>query len=203
MGFISSRISITDYLVTGDLEEPVIETVAEKLSSYAVSDIDGESKDKIIGWTSYADPFEPDFEGSAFVVGSHFLFSLRVDKKQISSKIIAKELRKAIKQKQIETERDFLNRGEKQAVKDKVMNTLWKRIPATPNVYHVIWNYEDKKIRFFSHQKSANDDFETLFTKTFHLNLIRLFPYTTALYLSNLSDSEKDFLNSLTPLSLV
>jgi DNA recombination-dependent growth factor C len=197
MSFLSSNVSITNYIVNGKLEDPVVETVSEKLSSHVIEDIDDESTEKSVGWTSYDNPFEPDFQGSTFVVGSHFVFTLRIDKKQISPRIILKHYQKEMIKKLKETGRDYLNKGEKKAVKEYVINLLHQRIPASPHMYDIVWNYEKSRISFFSNQKTANDEFETLFIKTFNLELIRIFPYTSAFFLQNLSDLEKDILNRL------
>ncbi len=203
MSFLSSNVSITNYIVNGQLEEPVAETIFERLSSHVIEDIDGEATDKSVGWTSYDNPFEPDFKGSQFIIGSHFVFSLRIDKKQISPRVILKHYQKELAKKLKETGRDYLNKGEKKAVKDYVITMLYQRIPASPYVYDMVWNYEKSRISFFSNQKTANDEFETLFIKSFNLELIRIFPYTSAFFLQNISDSEKDILNSLKPDSFI
>ena len=52
---------------------------------------------------------------------------------------------------------------------------------------------------FTNSLKSANEEFETLFGKTFNLSLIRLFPYTIADLTSGLTDQDKDVLNKLGP----
>lgn len=203
MSFLSSNVSITNYIVNGQLEEPVAETIFERLSSHVIEDIDGEATDKSVGWTSYDNPFEPDFKGSQFIIGSHFVFSLRIDKKQISPRVILKHYQKELAKKLKETGRDYLNKGEKKAVKDYVITMLYQRIPASPYIYDMVWNYEKSRISFFSNQKTANDEFETLFIKSFNLELIRIFPYTSAFFLQNISDSEKDILNSLKPDSFI
>ncbi|MGD9973334.1 MAG: exonuclease [Desulfatirhabdiaceae bacterium] len=203
MSFLSSNVSITNYIVNGQLEEPVAETIFERLSSHVIEDIDGEATEKSVGWTSYDNPFEPDFKGSQFIIGSHFVFSLRIDKKQISPRVILKHYQKELAKKLKETGRDYLNKGEKKAVKDYVITMLYQRIPASPYVYDMVWNYEKSRISFFSNQKTANDEFETLFIKSFNLELIRIFPYTSAFFLQDISDSEKDILNSLKPDSFI
>ena len=72
------------------------------------------------------------------------------------------------------------------------------RIPATPNIYDIIWNYEEGVLWFFSNLKSANEELETLFTRSFKLSLIRMFPYTAGLN-AGLSGPDKDCLDQLKP----
>jgi hypothetical protein len=95
--------------------------------------------------------------------------------------------------------REFLSKTEKKEIKDHIIHLLNLRIPATPNIYDLIWNYESNTLLFFSNLKSANEELETLFTRTFKLKLIRLFPYTMAHLTSPLSDKQKTALALLTP----
>ena len=71
------------------------------------------------------------------------------------------------------------------------------RVPATPNIYDIVWNYEKSIICFFSNNKSVNEDFETLFQRSFKTHLIKIFPYSEADILSGLSDKERDALSLL------
>jgi len=199
MGFLSPTVSITRYKVQGKLEEPVLETIANCLKHYAIPEIDDDLSEKTVGWTSFDNPFKPDFEGSSFVIGTYLVFSLRIDKKTIPSKIIKKHCAIEAAKRLAESGRQYLSRDEKKTIKEHVINTLSLRIPATPNIYDLIWNYEGSSVWFFSNLKSANEELETLFSKSFRLTLIRLFPYTTADLVAGLSDTERDILAKLSP----
>ncbi len=75
---------------------------------------------------------------------------------------------------------------------------LYRRIPAVPGIYDLIWNQEAGSVWFFSSMKSVNETVETLFLKSFNLTLIRMFPYTSALYDADFSDSQTDALAVVT-----
>jgi recombination associated protein RdgC len=199
MGLMSSSVSITRYKVDGQLPEPIIETVAAGLKTNTIVDIDNEAFENAVGWTSFDTPFKPNFEGSSFVIGPHFFFSLRIDKKNISSKVVNKLYTQEMAKKLAESRREYLSREEKKLLKDAVIHSLYMRIPATPNVYDIIWKYEDAELWFFSHQKAANEALETLFSKSFKLSLIRLFPYTAATLTAGLTGHQLDNLSSLSP----
>ena len=130
---------------------------------------------------------------------SYFVFSLRVNKKNIPDKIIKKYVLFETNRKLQETGREFLTGNEKKILKDSIKNKLCMSIPATPYIYDVVWNYDASVVFFFSNTKNSNEEFETLFGKTFNLSLVRLFPYTIADLTSNLTDQEKDVLNKLGP----
>lgn len=199
MAILSSSVSITQYRVEGKLSDPVLETVARGLKKNAVEEIDSESSDKAIGWACFNDPFSTDFDLSPFLIGTHLVFSMRIDKKSIPSKIVQKHYTLEMKKRLENSGREFLSKTEKKEIKDHVLHVLNLRIPATPNIYDLIWNYESDSLWFFSNLKGANEELETLFSRSFKLKLIRLFPYTMATLTSPLSDVEKEALSQLTP----
>ena len=199
MGLLSSAVSITRYRVNGALENPLLETIAKRLTTNAVCDIDDAVSVKIVGWTSFENPFKPDFSGSSFVYGPYFIFSLRIDKKNLPSKTVQKHIALETEKRLSKTGREYLSAHEKQMIKDHVLNILNLRIPATPNLYDIIWDYEAASIWFFSNLKAANEELETLFFKSFKVTLTRLFPYTTADHAIGLSNSQRDALSNLTP----
>jgi hypothetical protein len=198
MGILSSSASITQYHVEGKLQDPVLETVGNGLKKNAVEEIDNESSDKAIGWSCFNDPFSIDFDRSTFLIGTHLVFSMRIDKKSIPSKIIQKHYHLDVKKRLENSGRDFLSKTEKKEIKDHVIHLLNLRIPPTPNIYDLIWNYESGRLWFFSNLKGANEELETLFTRSFKLKLIRLFPYTMASLASPLSAADKDGISQMT-----
>jgi DNA recombination-dependent growth factor C len=199
MGILSSAVSVTRYRVEGKIKSAVTETVAKGLKQYAISEIDDETSDKAAGWTSFEHPFQPTFEGSSFIVANLFVFTLRVDRKSIPAKMLKKHLTIETDKHLAKNRRRFLSKDEKTVLKDKVVAELMVKIPSTPNLYDLIWDHENGKVIFFSNLRSANEDLETLFKRSFNLSLIRVFPYTAAELFSDLSDRERDVLNGLSP----
>ncbi len=197
MGLMSASISVTRYKVEGDLEEPVISTTARGLTHNAISDIDDDAAESVFGWTSFEDPFQPDFDAEKFHIGPYFIFSLRIDKKSIPAKVVKKHYQQAAARHLRETGREYLLNSEKKSIKEHVIHKLCLRVPATPNVYDLVWGYENGDVWFFSNLKSANEALETLFTRSFNLRLIRLFPFTMADMTAGLSTSQRDELTRL------
>ena len=197
MGLLSSSVSVTRYRVEGQLEAPVLETIAAGLNNNAISEIDDQSLEKTVGWTSFEKPYQPDFEGSGFVYGNYLVFSLRIDRKTVPPKLIRKHIVIESERRLAASGRPYLSRSEKERIRDLVTERLNAAVPATPNIYDIIWNVEDAILWFFSNLKAANEELETLFSRSFDLTLIRVIPYTAAYYASDLTDSEKDSLLEL------
>lgn len=203
MGLLSPTVSITRYLVKGTLSGSVTETFINSLKKKTIPDIDKSSQERAVGWTSFESPFLPDFDNHSPVMGSYFIFSLRIDKKNIPDKIIKKYFICEMKKKLSEAGREFLSNNEKKLLKENIKNKLCFSIPATPNMYDVVWNYEKSVLFFFSNTKNSNEEFETLFGKTFNMSLVRLFPYTIADLTSDFTDQDKDELNKLGPTNFI
>ena len=199
MGILSSSVSITRYKVQGELHEPVLETIAKGLKKNAIKDIDGDVADKAVGWTSFENPFKPDFEGSAFVLGTYLIFSLRIDKKAIPPKIVKKHYAMEMTKQLAKSGKDHLSKNERRLLKENIVNMLNQRTLATPNIYDIIWNKEASMLWFLSNQKAANEMLETLFSRSFKLTLVRLFPYTMAEFMTGLSDTDREVLSKLSP----
>ena len=195
--------SITRYKVQGKMKPPVLDNVADGLTKNIISEIDGQISDMSVGWTSFEKPFQPDFSGSSFVYGTYFVFSMRIDKKNIAAKILKKHYTVEAAKRMAQSGRDYLSKTEKKMIKDHVINDLILRIPATPNIYNLVWDYEGSSLWFFSNLKAANEELETLFSKSFDLSLIRIFPYTAAYLSSDLSDSQLDELQKIAPSQFV
>jgi len=200
MSFLSSLISITRYKVEGRLKAPVLETVAAGLKKNAISEIDDQSSEKAVGWTSFKKPYQPDFSGSDFVYGNYLVFSLRIDKKSIPPKVVKKYFIIESTRRLADSGRQQLSRNENQIIRDQVIDRLNIKVPATPHVYDLIWNYENSVLWFFSNLKASNEELETLFLRSFDLRLIRMVPYTAAHLASDLTAAEKDILIEISPI---
>ena len=197
MGLLSPTTSLSRYKVNGKLKEPVLDAIAAGLKNHIIADIDGNPSDRAVGWTSFQDPFRTNFDGSSFMIGTSIVFALRVDKKSIPNKMVQKHVAAESAKRLEALGRDFLSANEKKIIKDHVINQLSLKMPATPNVYDVVWQYESGDLWFFSSLKSANEELETLFIKSFGVSLVRCIPYTLAALDPRMTAGEQDALNKL------
>ncbi len=200
MGLISSTHSITRYVIDGKIEGSINKAVQEALIKYSIPKIESEYDEITAGWAPLENPYNPDFKQFSFIFGTYFVFSLRIDKKSIPAKLIQKYMALEIEKKKEKSGRDFISKNEKSEIKEFVTDILMHKIPAVPNLYDVLWDYEEKNLYLYTTQKAANEFFETLFLKSFQLKPIRLFPYTIIKTKSLFSNSQKDKAMTLTPL---
>ena len=203
MSLLSNALSITRYRVNGRLDDPITDAVYLGLKKNMLPDIEDVDAAHTAGWTSFQDPFTPSFEGASFVYANYFVFSLRIDKKTIPSKLVQKHMAIEVAKKCHASGREFLSKNEKKMIKENVISLLGLRIPAIPNVYNVLWNYEASVVWFFTHLKGPNEDLETLFKTSFGLVLTRIFPYTFAESRPSLSELDLDRLTPLSPTKIL
>ena len=201
MGLLSSVGSVTRYRVEGTIDADLIDTVRQGLNDNLIQEIDNSPMEKSVGWTALEHPYHPEFKGSSFIIGTYFVFVLRMDKKSIPAKTVSKHYHMAMAKKLADEKRTSLSRSEKKMLKEHVLNLLALRIPATPNIYDILWAYAENELWLFSTQKAAGEALESLFSKSFNLTLVRLFPYTMAEFHTGLTDARRDLLNKLTPSS--
>lgn len=199
MQLLSSALSLTRYKVEGDIADPVMDVVRNGLKNNVIREIDNDPAAKSVGWTLSDNPFNPDFEGDHFVFGSAFVFSLRIDKKSVPAKIVNKQYHIAVQKRLAGTEREHLSKNEKRELKDEVLHRLYVRIPVSPGIYDLVWHSEAGDLWFLSNMKEANEELETLFSKSFKLSLVRIFPYTAAQFLSGLDTGKLDALGKIAP----
>ena len=199
MGIISSAHSVSRYHIDGNIEGSIIEDVRNGLIQHSIPKIESEYDEISAGWTPVESPYNPDFEKFPFQFGTYFLFCLRIDKKSIPGKLIQKYMAIEIEKKKQASGRDFISKNEKSEIKEMVTDILMHKMPSLPNIYDVLWNYEEKNLYLFTTQKAANEFFETIFFKSFKMKPVRLFPYTLVETKSAFSASQKDRVLSLAP----
>lgn len=199
MGLLSATTSITCYRVEGKIPKPITETVSNGLKKNTIANIDGQPAEKAVGWTSFEQPFSPGFTPDSILFGTAMIFSLRIDKKAIPASVVKKYCHQEWDKQIAKTGRNALSKNEKKIIKEKVIQDLAVRVPATPRSFDLVWQYEESRLWFFTNLKSANEELETLFGKSFSLRLIRLFPYTIATLESGLSEKEIDFFTKAEP----
>jgi recombination associated protein RdgC len=197
MGLLSTTTSLTRYRVEGQLDDPVMERVYQGLKQHSIADIDENPSDQAVGWTTFQNPYQNDFDDANVMFGTDFVFALRIDKKSIPAKMVQKHIALESEKRLKDLGREFLSADEKRAIKDLVLNKLHLKMPSTPSVYDVVWQYEKKRLWFFSNLKGANEELETLFIKSFGLSLIRSIPYTMAAFNNEMSSEQLDALSRL------
>lgn len=199
MSLLAASATITRYRVEGDLPENAMELIRERLQHNRFPEIEDPAAEFMSGWTPFESHYDSDFAEQDVIYGTTIVFCLRIDKKSVPAKITKKHIALETRKRLLESGKEFLSKNEKKALKEDVVAQLLLRMPATPNLYDLIWHMEEKELWFFSGQKAANEELETLFSRSFGLRLMRLFPYTIAMKSAGLTEAQTDRFNTLSP----
>ena len=113
MGLLSSSVSITRYQVKGDIQDSFQKTISLGLNKNCIIEIDNDVLEKTVGWTSFDKPYSPDFNGSSYMFGTYLIFSLRIDKKNIPSKIVKKHCEKEESKWMSDSDKEFISKNVK------------------------------------------------------------------------------------------
>ena len=202
MSLLSNSMAVIRYKVSGVLSAPVNEKILAALKQNSIEALSNEDTTKKIGWTTIEKPYRPYFDDFSFVYANYIAFALRVDKKTIPAKLVKQQFTMECERKLDESGREYLSAKEKKEIREHVTSLLGMRMPAVPEVYELVWQHETQNLYFFSNLKSANEDLEHLFSHSFNLKLMHMFPYTYATLAANLSSAETDALDNIKPLDM-
>jgi len=175
---LDKTIQITRYKTSGikDDKETFISNCQQNFNSNKIYDIDDSPEEEVIGWCDH-DSFSTNFNN--ICIDNLIIASMRIDTKKVSKytlkKIYTKEIFK------IENERnEVLNSGEKASIKERCFDYLMSKTKAEPKFFDMIWNIDTNIVYFFSTNKKANEEFETLFNKTFGKTVENMIPFVMA-----------------------
>ena len=179
MGVFSGPITYRKYRVVGELEGSFQEGFMEAILKNRHKDIDPQSEDELrVGWVQIGDLLadEPVFD-KVFYAGKLFL-TMRMDTLRLPAASLRVYLTQAEEEFREATGKERLSKADREEVRDMVTKQLRKR--AIPGIkgFDMVWDFENKSVRFWSLSKAPCEEFEHLFTETFGFRLIPRTPFT-------------------------
>ncbi len=198
MAFIGSSCSFTRFRILDPVPDALLLEVAERLRLYAFKDIDNLPEMQSVGWVSFDDLLDTEWNYLPPQRAGYILFSLRLDTRRIPAGVIKKYYALALKdekERMRAQNKNFISKERKKEIKEQVLLRLRERFLPVPGEFNVIWLVEKKEVLFASTQGKMIDLFMEEFLKCFGLHLEQLTPYGLALQL--LSESEQSALDKL------
>ena len=192
MGLIKGNFSFIRFAVEGQLPQAFHAFIDSRLKANSFRESRHATEEKRLGWVSATDILNTDFNKDDYALGDYLIFSLRVDHKLISPKLM--KVRLLEEQKRFMTERGQARIGKAagEDLKEKVKLELLARSEPVPSFYDVLWNIGQNRVYFSSLSDKVADDFVDLFKKTFSLGLKRIMPQEHPLLPQNLKREDDD-----------
>ncbi|NLD82077.1 MAG: recombination-associated protein RdgC, partial [Smithella sp.] len=176
MGLIKGNFSFMQFSVEGQLPQAFNAFVSNRIKGNSYREARNATEEKRMGWVSLTDILDADFEGANYALGDYLIFSLRIDRKQISPKLMKVRLMEEQRKFLAEHEQTRIGKAMNEGIKDRVRLELMSKSDPVPSFYDVLWAVGQNKLYFSSLSDKVADDFVELFKKTFSLNLVRILP---------------------------
>ncbi len=185
MGLIKGNFSFMQFSVEGQLPQAFTTFVNNRIKGNAFREARHSTEEKRMGWVSVTDILDADFEKANYALGDYLIFSLRIDRKLISPKLMKVRLMEEQRRFMAEHKQTRIGKAMNEGIKDKVKLDLLTKSDPVPSFYDVLWAVGQNKVYFSSLSDKVADDFVDLFKKTFSLGLKRILPQEHPLALKN------------------
>jgi DNA recombination-dependent growth factor C len=194
MGLLKGNPTITRYRILDPLtEEFTDEFIGKRLKKYSFVDIETTNDEISVGWVELLDYLASDFTLESYQYGPNYAFTMRMDTRKLSNKILNRYY--AIREAQfVEKNGRKPNAKKKKELKETLRLELLKRTLLTTDLYEVVWLTNTSELWLFASGEKLRITFEELFGQTFGLSMRLIVPITLGLEL--ISDKKRlDLLN--------
>lgn len=199
MSITGSSVSMTRYQLLGPKKRMNLSDLSDMLAKKQAKNvkISGVFKDLIYGWVrpielcdeSVSEHLHWDLSDCRIAEG--YLLRIRIEKRQVPTKLMQLLLRERIAQKEAKSE-EPISRKEKRSIKEELKNELVENCLPQIGYVDAFWNEKNRSVHLYSTTKRHQEIFESLFRETFlkdlDLSMVRVLPP-----LLGLLEDKKDF----------
>jgi recombination associated protein RdgC len=185
MGLLKGSFTFSRFHVEGQLPQAFLNFINSRIKANSYTASRKSSEEKTMGWVSLTDILDTDFEKADYALGDYLIFSLRVDRKLISPKLMKIKLLEEERRFLAESGKDRMHKQLSSAMKDKVKLDLLAKTDPIPSFYDVCWSVSKNELYFSSLSDNVAQDFVDLFKKTFSLTLKPFSPQENSLIQQN------------------
>ena len=190
MGLIKGNFSFMQFSVEGQLPQAFTTFINNRIKGNSFREARNSTEEKRMGWVSLTDILDTDFEKANYALGDYLIFSLRIDRKLISPKLLKIRFMEEQRRFMAEHNQTRIGKSMNEGIKEKVKLELMTKSDPVPSFYDVLWAVGQNKVYFSSLTDKVADDFVDLFKKTFSLGLKRILPQEHPLALKNKTEGD-------------
>ena len=172
MGILSGALTARRYRISGRIPDGFRDIFADALRTYGFRERSGPvSGEEQVGWVEIGNLLDTGFEDlNRWLYDRYALFSLRVDKKVVPTKLFRAHLDKRVQAWCQEHQRQRCPAAARAELKELLeFEMLQKTLPRV-SVYEVCWNVVDGWLLFHNLSERANERFIKIFFETFGLH---------------------------------
>ncbi|MBW2651384.1 MAG: recombination-associated protein RdgC [Deltaproteobacteria bacterium] len=177
MGISKGTLTFMKYRVTGRLPDKFPDFIDRQIKSFAFRELSPGSDEKSLGWTSFDNILDTDFEYANYSIADYIVSSLRIDRRTVSPALLKLRVLKAEKEFLEEKGLKKLYKGQREDIRETVKLGLLSRAQPVPSFHEVCWSVSGEWLLFGSLSEKVNDDFKELFKRSFDLPLTHFMPW--------------------------
>jgi len=177
MGLSKGTLTFTKYRVAGPLPDNFPDFIDKQIKLFAFSDLSTAGKEKIVGWTSFDNILDADFEYANYSVADYIVASLRIDRRAVPPALLKLKVLEAEKEFKEEKHLKKLFKGQREDIRETVRAGLLNRSHPVPAFYEMCWSVSGKWLLFGSLSEKVNDDFKEFFKRSFNLGVSQFMPW--------------------------
>lgn len=190
MGALKGSISYTLYHVDGELPQNFTEQFLERIQEFSFRELKPESEDDTShGWCVLGDMLDIEFDASKVFRNEYLGLGLRVDKWALPGALLKALIERKGKEVMEQKGKTRLLRSEKEAIRETVTRGMKEMMLPSAAMVDMVWNLEEKQVRFWTQSGGRCELFMELFESTFGVRLVPTNPYVAAIN-CGLSDAE-------------
>jgi len=190
MSLLKGSFTFSRFHVEGQLPQAFLNFINNRIKTNSYKDSFKSTEEKTMGWVSLTDILDNDFKNANYALGDYLIFSLRIDRKLIPSKLMKIRILEEERRFLAESGKSRIHKQMSSSIKDKVKLELMTKLDAVPSFYDVCWVVSKNIVYFSSLSDNVADDFIDLFKKTFSLTLKRFSPQENNLITTNSESME-------------
>ncbi len=198
MSFLNSSTSFTRFKVIDEVNKDTLANITDLLVKYSFKDIDEIATERSLGWTSFDDMLDTEFERNPVDKAEFICFSLRLDTRRIPAAVLKKHTRIALMEEERKLQdlgKKYVSKDRRTEIKEQVKLKLMTRFLPIPAEFQVVWSVPNNMVYLASVQPKIIDAFIEHFVLTFDVHLETITPYTLAVNL--LGESANDSLDRI------
>ena len=214
MGAFEGSLSFKTFYVNGEPPKDFQDTFLNLLHKHyfqPLSPVGDEQRS--VGWVPTQDPIATEFRRDQVFISPYIVFSMRIDKwalptpwvKALTNQAIAERLPQ-LDEEEAQLQEDEgklrtkakLSKAERNKIKLEVITRIKQKTLPSMKIIDVVWNYNERTVRFWSTSKAVCDEFAELFEQTFGFQIDEDSPFMMAKNLG-LSEKQLDDMVNATP----
>ncbi len=199
MAFLSKSASFTSFTVI-DSSSVEKDQIINKLNTFRFRSIDHSYDEISFGISSIMDPFDEENGTPVIDVDGVLFFSLRIDKRKISSAVLKKKLQQRYAEVMKEKQIPKISRSYKIEIKEAVTCELLRKYEPEPTIFDVSWNLNSGQLYVMSTTAFASSSIEVIFNDVLNMKVVQQVIYTIAE--SGLNDDDKNKLNNIASIAI-